>query len=404
MRGYLRALSEADFRRLFIGATASSLGDGMSFVALAWLVVSRPHGTTQLGLLVACYTGPVFIGGWLAGAVLDRFDKRHVIAADSIVRGLAFAAIPAVQFLGLRLDWLVFAVAALYGLFKMVPLAGFPSAIPDMVGDANLDAANALEGLSYGLAGIIGPAVAGILIALIGAANVVLVDALSYFIFAGAALGIRRPLRPSEAASVPRTSFPQVLRLLITDMPIASTTLAFMTFNVAEGMLMVTGPWLARERLGGAAALGLLFSALSAGELGGSFAAGAWSAKRALPAIGGSALLASIGLLGLYATVRPVVALGYAVVGFFSAPMTVWAQSMRMRRLPADVRGRAFASLRTLMQATPPLGAGLATPLLASGNLPAAIATMAVLIALPAVGLIAIGLAMPSPIAAEVRP
>lgn len=84
MHKYLGALAERDFRRLFIGASVSSLGDGMSFVALAWLVINRPHGAAQLGLLAICYTGPVFVGGWLAGVVLDRFDKRQVIAADCV--------------------------------------------------------------------------------------------------------------------------------------------------------------------------------------------------------------------------------------------------------------------------------------------------------------------------------
>src|SRR5262249_47500781 len=101
----------------------------MSFLALAWLVGDTPGGAAQLGLLVACYTGPVFIGGWLAGALLDRFDKRKVIAADCLIRGSAFASIPALQLTGHSVEWLVFAVAALYGFLKMIPLAGFPSAI-----------------------------------------------------------------------------------------------------------------------------------------------------------------------------------------------------------------------------------------------------------------------------------
>src|SRR5260370_2846547 len=247
----------------------------MSFVALTWLAVNRPHGTAELGILIVLDTAPVFIGGWFAGALLDRFDKRHVIAIDSVIRGMAFASVPVNQVFGLGADWLIFAVAILYGLLKMIPLAGFPSLIPDLVSDSNLGAANALEGLSFGAAGIVGPAVAGLLIPAIGAANVLLLDAMSYFIFAASAMTIPWPLATRAKASPARAGLPQVLRFLITDLPIASTTLAFMAFNVAEGMLLIIGPWLAHKRLGGATPLWVLLPALAAGEMGGSVFSGA---------------------------------------------------------------------------------------------------------------------------------
>jgi hypothetical protein len=79
---------------------------------------------------------------------------------------------------------------------------------------------------------------------------------------------------------------------------------------------------------------------------------------------------------------------GFFAVGLLSAPMTVWAQSLRMRRIPPALHGRAFAALRTLMQATPPLGAALVTPLLVRDNLAAAATAMTLVAGLPAVYLI----------------
>ena len=391
MRRYLAALAERDFRRLFIGATASSLGDGMSLVALAWLVVVRPQGAAQLGLLTVCYTAPVFVGGWLAGVLLDRFDKRYVIAADCVVRGVAFASIPLTQITSNSPDWLVFAVAAAYGLFKMIPLAGFPSAIPELVSDQNLDAANALESLSYGLAGVIGPAIAGILVAPFGAANVLLLDSLSYFVFGALAVSIQPSLLSNVTQGGDGIGLLGVLRHLATDVPIASTTVAFMTFNVAEGMLLVIAPWLAHTKLGGAAVLGLMLSAMSAGELLGSAIAGGWSIKRSLLGIGCVELVASCAFPAIATTVVLLTIAGFALIGFFSSPMTVWAQSMRMRRLPPETRGRAFAALRTLMQATPPMGALIAAPLLAHSQLSLAVTSMTLLGAVPAVLLVVLG-------------
>jgi MFS family permease len=392
VRGYLRVLAERDFRRLWLGASLSLVGDGMTFVALAWLVLDRPGGTRQLGLLAVCYTAPVLLGGLTVGSLLDRFDKRAVLAADSLLRGAAVAAIPLTAAAGRLPSWLPFAVAAAYGLLKMVPLAGFPAAIPDLVDEPNLDAANALESLSFGVAGIVGPALAGLLIPVVGAANVLVFDAASYLCLAAAALTVRRPLRPAPAHAHHRAGAARSgLSWLWRDQVLMATTLAFMAFNIAEGMLLVVAPWLAKTHLaGGAGSLGLLLAALSAGEFAGAAAAGGWRPRvHRVRAIAAVEIVAAVGFLAVLAAPRtPAVAAGFLLIGTFSAPMTVWAQSLRMERVPPSLRGRTFALLRTLMQATPPLGAAAVTPLLARGAIGAAAAIMCLLAGLPALGLL----------------
>lgn len=391
MRQYLRVLGHGDFRRLWTGATVSTLGDGMTFVALSWLVLSAPDGAARLGLLGVCYTAPVLLGGIAVGPLLDRFDKRAVLVADSLLRAAAVASIPLTAALGTTPGWLPFLVAATYGLLKMVPLAGFPAAIPQLVDESELDTANALESLSFSVAGVVGPAAAGLLVAWIGAANVLLVDCVSFLVFAFAAARVRRPLRPPASRSGARKAS-GALRAVMRDRAIVATTLAFMAFNVAEGMLMVTAPWLARNHLsGGAAALGVLLSALAAGEIVGATFAGQRQPRGSrVVAIGLVQAAAAAAFLCLLATPHhlPVVA-GFFAIGALSAPMTVWAQSLRMRRIPPELHGRAFAALRTLMQATPPVGSALVTPLLVGGHLAAAAVMMTVVAGLPAVYLVA---------------
>ena len=65
----------------------------MTFVALSWLVLSRSGGTTQLGLLAICYTAPVLVGGFAVGPLLDRFDKRSIFIADSLLRAVAVTSV-----------------------------------------------------------------------------------------------------------------------------------------------------------------------------------------------------------------------------------------------------------------------------------------------------------------------
>jgi MFS family permease len=388
---YRRALSRRDFRVLWLGSSISLVGDGMTFVALTWLVLSQPGGVRQLGLLTVCYTLPVFAGGLLTGPILDRFDKRHVLAVDSAIRGVAMASIPIVSLLGEVPAALPFVVAAVYGLCKMVPLAGFPAAIPDLVPEQDRDAANALESLSFSLSGMIGPALGGVLIAGFGSEAVLAFDALTYAGFAIAALAVRRPLTP-QAPETPDAASPRgALLSLLHDRVLVATTLAFMAFNIAVGMLLVTGPWLAKTQLqGGPQALGLLLAALSAGELAGAAVAGARTPRaRPIKAIATVQLIAAAGFLTLLtAPLTITVAAGFLVIGMFSAPMTIWAQSLRMARIPPPLRGRGFALLRTLMQATPPIGAAIVTPLLAAGMLAPAALIMALIAAVPAVVLL----------------
>jgi predicted MFS family arabinose efflux permease len=388
---YRRALSRRDFRVLWLGSSVSLVGDGMTFVALTWLVLSQPDGVQQLGLLTVCYTLPVFAGGLLTGPILDRFDKRHVLAADSVIRGVAMASIPIVSLLGEVPAALPFVVAAVYGLCKMVPLAGFPAAIPDLVPEQDRDAANALESLSFSLSGMIGPALGGVLIAGFGSEAVLAFDAVSYVVFAVAARAVRRPLSP-PSPQTPEGAWPRgALLSLLRDRVLVATTLAFMAFNIAVGMLLVAGPWLAKTQLqGGPQALGLLLAALAAGELAGAAVAGARQPRaRPIRAIAVVQLIAAASFLALLsAPLTVTVAAGFLVIGMFSAPMTVWAQSLRMARIPAPLRGRGFALLRTLMQATPPIGAAVVTPLLAVGVLVPAAVVMTLVAAAPAVALL----------------
>lgn len=359
----------------------SAVGDGMTFVALSWLVLAQPDGTARLGLLGVCYTAPVLVGGLLVGAVLDRFDKRVVLAVDSLARAVVVASVPVASVFWGVPGWLPFVVAGVHGLLKMVPLAGFPAAIPQLVAERDLEAANALESMSFSLAFVLGPAAAGLLVGAAGPEAVLAVDSLSFLAFAVAAVAVRQPLSPAARSPHRRPSLAGLRR----DRVVVVTTVAFMAFNIAEGMLLVTAPWLAKNHLGGAAVLGALLSALAAGEVAGAALAGRRRQRTLVRAIAVAQAGAALGFLALLAAPNQfLVGAGFFVIGLLSAPMTVWAQSLRMRRIPAELHGRAFATLRTLMQGTPPVGTLLVTPLLAGDHLTVAALSMTLLAGLPA--------------------
>lgn len=387
MRRYIEALRHRDFAALWLGATISVLGDGMTLVALTWLVYERTQSAVHLGWLTFAYTAPVVVGGLAAGVLLDRFDRRTVLMVDTLARGLVMGSVPVLHALGALETWYLFVVAATYGLLKMVPLAGVPALIPSLVPRDQLTTANAMESISYGVGGIIGPAIAGLLIAAIGAPSVVAIDALTYFAFL-AALAVMRHAPAQAGPATPRidVGLRPAVRVFVSSPPILATTLMFMAFNVGEGILLVALPIYAVEVLRqDAAAYGYLLAAFSAGVLLGAVTVGAIPTPARLGrVIARVQLVAGLTLLALVPQPALPVALVIGVAfGAVSSPLTIWAQTIRMRVIAAELRGRVFALLRTLMQSTPPIGGVIGGFAIATGGVAPALVLAVLVIAVP---------------------
>src|SRR5258708_4355335 len=110
----------ASFREFWLGFTFSAVGDAMTRVALIWYVYQSTHSSQAVGWLLLCYTGPVVFGGFFAGSLLDRFDRRMVMLLDNVVRGSVVALIPLLYFLGHLALWHLYLVAIIYGCFMMI--------------------------------------------------------------------------------------------------------------------------------------------------------------------------------------------------------------------------------------------------------------------------------------------
>src|SRR5262245_42152741 len=397
MRRYLVLRRQRDFALLWGGATISALGDGMSFVALIWLLIERGGTPADVGWLAAIHTAPVIIGGIATGPILDAFDPRKVLAADNAIRGLAMASVPIAAAAGALMTAHLFVVAAVYGLLFMTSAAGIPSLITRLVRSEDLTTANAMESLSFSLSGLIGPGVAGLLIAIVGAPFVLAIDALTYFIFVACLLAMRRGGREEASGAATPQAAPgsrglgPAIRFIFSSSAIVAITLFYMSVNVAGGIVTVVIPLYVRDVLhAGSETFGLLLSVLTAGDLVGLLVVGAvdwrWPLGRSIA----WALFTSGLVLLLWLLRPPVVALAAIlfVWGAVSSSLTPWAQTIRMRLIPPEMRGRVFALLRTSMQSPRPIGAVAAGLLLTNGNLTPALLGMALLFGVP--GLIGI--------------
>lgn len=364
---YRAVFANRAFARFWVGFTLSSLGDAMTRVALIWYVFERTDSARALGLFSVAYTGPVIIGGLLAGWLLDRFDRRRVMQVDALVRGVAVGTIPLLHALGRLELWHLYAVAAVYGLLMMISLAGGPTIVPSLVPREQLVTSNALEQLSFTLSGVVGPPLAGLLIALVGAPNVLVLDSLTYVGFALALAGIQ--LAPVVQRAGQRYRLSDAVRLFTHNPIIRATTLMFMGFNVGLGALYVVLPIYAERVLGGGPGLyGLLLGCVALGQVVSSSLAGSYLPRLPLGRmICLTQLAAGCTMLFLVPGRLWFTVPGLLLFGVCMAPLTIWAQTLRMQIIPEALRGRAFALLRMLMQGVNPVGGalgGLLVPLL----------------------------------------
>jgi MFS family permease len=398
MRAYLRLLRNRPFAALWAGSTVSLMGDALTWVALVWIVLDLTGSAADLGLLVIAYTAPVLLGGFVMGAALDRVDRRRLLIGVNGVLGCIVLSVPVASALGVLAVWQLYLVAAAYGLLKMANWAGVPAIMPSLVPEADLNTANALESVSFGLADVGGPGVAGALIAAFGAATVLVVDGASYAVFIAflVCLRVPGPIPGSDAGGQAVAgrglALKPALRFIRRTPPVLATTLMFMAFNVGEGMILVLVPIYARRGLhAGAGIYGLMLSTFAVAALIGSAVVGAlvWR-PRLGRSIAVSQILAGACVAGLAFPPSLPVALGaLALAGLFASPLTIWAQTLRMRLIPAGMRGRVFGLLRTLMQSTPPIGGAVAGVLLSRGHLAATAVAAAAVMSVPgAIGLV----------------
>ncbi|MCH7662835.1 MAG: MFS transporter [Chloroflexi bacterium] len=232
---YRQILQHKSFRNFWLGFTFSGIGDAMARVALTWYVWEKTHSAAALGLLTFMYLAPVIVGGLAAGWLLDRYDRRKVIMIDNLVRGVVMSILPIVNWAGVLELWHVYAIAGVYGALMMISVAGGPALVPSLVPEEQLATANALETVSWTLSGVVGPPIAGLLLAQFGAMNVVIIDALTYFLFAYLLTKVVVPVEEEQEAQVgvgqgqKSYGLGDAVRLMMQEKVLLATTLMFMS-------------------------------------------------------------------------------------------------------------------------------------------------------------------------------
>jgi MFS family permease len=174
------ALEVPNYRRYIGGQTISLIGTWMQMTAQSWLIITLTHSAVALGVIVALQTLPVLILGPYGGVIADRVDKRRVMVALQTAMGVQALILGLLTVTGAVRVWEIGVLAALLGLNNAFENPSRQSFMLELVGPEHLRNAVSLNSTLVNLARVIGPAVAGIVIAVVGDGICFLLNAVSF--------------------------------------------------------------------------------------------------------------------------------------------------------------------------------------------------------------------------------
>jgi len=358
----------ADFVRLWAASTISVFGDFFTVFALPLLVFSTTGSALQTGLTLAAETVPYVVVSPFAGVLVDRADRRMILIVTRVAQFFLVGSIPAAAALGVLTMPQILAVAFLSGSVAVLFGAAALSAVPNIVVPEHLVAANAAQQLSFSIAALAGPPLAGVLVALTGSPEWALtVDAASFLVGAALLAAIRRRMQadrdPDASPATVMVDLREGLRYVWGHRLVRTAALLLFTFNVmlggVLGQLVVYG----RTELELADfPLSLLFAADGAGTLlAAGLAARLGRGRRMGRIVLGALPMTALCVCVLAVAPNLAVALGALVVfGAVQTVMFVNLISLRQRIVPDRLQGRVNATARAVAVSGTPLGALLA--------------------------------------------
>jgi len=356
------SLHVPNYRRYFTGQIVSVSGNWMQMVAEIWLILELTESGFAVGATTALQFLPILLFGAWGGVLADRFAKRRLLMVTQALMALPALALFAVTVSGAVAPWMVFLVAFARGTVNAVDNPTRQAFAIEMVGAERLVNAVSLNSVLIHASRLIGPAIAGTIIAIAGVAPCFAVNVLT---FGAMVLALWR-MEPAQLRTPPRAARERgavraALRY-VRGTPELAVPLALMALVGTFGLnFQAILPLLARFSFdGGASAYATLVAAMGAGSVIGALATGAHGRTDAR-LIAGSAL--AFGLLAILAAAMPSLALEVPIVALLGASAVTFAaainSSLQLSVEPA-MRGRVMALYSVVFLGSTPIGAPLA--------------------------------------------
>jgi MFS family permease len=347
---------------LLVANAVSQLGNAMAFVAIPWFVLETTGSAARTGLIGFALFLPNVISGVFGGTIVDRLGPKHSSVLADTIGGLTVAAIP---LLYLTIGLAFWQLVVLVFLGTLLDLPGHTAGrglVPELarLGGFRLARVNALYEGNAQLTFLLGPAIAGVLIATVGAVNVLWIDAATFAISA-LAVGALVP----DIGRVVRTTGSSYVRDLVAgwrflanDRLLLAMSLAIAVGNLfgnAHGAVIL--PVYAKRVLESSTALGLLLGISGGAALLGTLAFGVIGGRLSWRWMLVAGLLAQPLEYWVQAAAAPVglVAAAIAVAALAAGPINPLTVTVRHERIPTELRGRVFAATAAIASMAAPI-------------------------------------------------
>lgn len=355
-----RSLRIFNYRTWFIGALISNVGAWMQATAISWITLTQltDQDATAVGVTMALQFGPQLLLVPLSGLVADRFPKRNVLMVTQSLLGALSLVLGVLAVTGVLELWMVWTFALLFGATQAFDNPARQAFVSELVGNEQISNAVALNSASFHGARLVGPAVAGLSIALLGAGPVFLLNALTFVAMIVALTRLRRgELQPAPQGARGFGDIVQGMRYVgrrhdIVVVMVMAFTLG--TFGLNFPIFIST---MTVEFGADADTFGLLSSSMAIGSVSGALLAARSERPRWTLVIGGlgafavaCAVLAWVPNLWLFAV-------GLALAGFTAQLFMTNANSTVQLSTAPEMRGRVMALYSAVFLGGTPIGA-----------------------------------------------
>lgn len=359
------------FYTLVITQTFSLMGSRISNLAIGIWVFNQTGNATPLALVAFFTVLPGVLVANVSGMVADRWNRRYVMMLADAGQSLGTVAL-LISFLSGNFQlWHLYLITFIEATFTAFQGPAFTASITMLVPDSHRDRANTVQQLTGPMAGIIAPAIAGVIFGLVGVIGAIAIDLLSFIVAIAVLLRVRipQPARTQEGDAASGNILKEMLGGLSYLWQRQTLFLLVMYFTLVNFLLGMgsglTTPYLL-ARVEDEAIMGLLLSILNGGALVGGILFGMWGGGKGVRMrmmLGGAVMLGiCFALMGMAQSV-PVLALVMFFVLFPSPMMNASMMSMMQAKIPPDLQGRVFAVLFQLSALMMPLAFLIVGPL-----------------------------------------